>query len=76
MNHCITDRQNNLGIMALCEVVLGNIYEKSFDNYITKQRLRNVEKKDSVHAIGKLIPSESKKIDSCMPGVHEKVDVP
>lgn len=34
-NYCYTDHKNNIGIMLLCQVSLGNMYERTSSEYIT-----------------------------------------
>ena len=34
-NYCFTDRKNNVGIILLCEVSLGNMYEKTSCEFVT-----------------------------------------
>ena len=35
-NYCCTTRSNNTGLLLLCDVALGNMYERSQADYITK----------------------------------------
>jgi len=35
-NYCMTNKRNNIGIMMLCDVALGNMYELKGSEYVTK----------------------------------------
>jgi hypothetical protein len=78
-NYCYTNERDNIGILVLCEVVLGDMYERLDAEYITPEMLASL-KKQSTWGRGKTTPDPSKTIyiDSCMKdnGVDEKVAVP
>lgn len=78
-NYCYTNERDNIGILVLCEVVLGDMYERLDAEYITPEMLASL-KKQSTWGRGKTTPDPSRivYIDSCMKdnGVDEKVAVP
>ncbi|GFR22966.1 poly polymerase 1 [Trichonephila clavata] len=56
-NYCWANRKNTTGLLLLCEVALGNMYERTKAEYVEKLP----DKKHSTFGMGKTIPDPSQK---------------
>lgn len=58
-NYCFTNKNNNTGVMLLCEVALGNCNQKFYADYYANLLPDN---KHSTKGCGKNAPSEGQKL--------------
>ncbi|XP_054714565.1 poly [ADP-ribose] polymerase 1-like [Uloborus diversus] len=57
-NYCFANKQNSTGLMLLCEVALGNMYEKPYAEYITQLP----PDKHSTKGLGHTVPDPTDKV--------------